>query len=111
METDNKPADKLDPPASLVPAKPKADLVIKPAWYWLKDASGEKSVTVTLVFVSFWATTIAYLLSMFGKIGPVDIKSFDVSACSAYMIPILMLYFGRKATDAKFSATTPNDKA
>ena len=78
--------------------------VVKPAWYWVKDARGYGSVTVTMVFVSFWVTTMAYSLSIVDHIGKVAVRPFDVGACSAYFIPILTLYFGRKFTDAKFNA-------
>lgn len=73
---------------------------VKPTWYWIKDARGYGSVTTTLMFISFWITTIAYVLSMFDRIGPFSIRPFDVAACSSYFIPLLTLYFGRKATEA-----------
>lgn len=75
---------------------------VKPTWYWIKDAKGYGSVTVTMMFVAFWVTTLAYILSIVDKIGPVSIRPFDISATSTYFIPILTLYFGRKFTDAKF---------
>jgi len=31
-------------------------------------------------------------------------RPFDTGACSAYFIPLLTLYFGRRWTDAKFSS-------
>ena len=71
-------------------------------WYWVKDARGHGSVTVTLVFVSFWVTTILYILSHIEKIGPLAIRQFNVAACASYFTPILSLYFGRKLTDAKY---------
>jgi hypothetical protein len=84
---------------------------VKPAWYWIKDTKGYGSVTVTMVFVAFWVTTLAYIVSLVEKIGGVTIRPFDVAACSAYFIPILTLYFGRKFTDAKFgTASTPGPK-
>lgn len=73
---------------------------VKPAWYWIKDARGFGSVTVTMVFIAFWVTTLAYLMSIVDHIGKLTIRPFDVAACSAYFIPILTLYFGRKWTDA-----------
>lgn len=72
------------------------------AWYWIKDARGFGSVTVTMVFVAFWVTTLSYAASIFSKIGPITIRPFDVGATSTYFIPLLTLYFGRKFTDAKF---------
>lgn len=77
---------------------------VTPGWYWIRDAAGYKSVTTTLVFVSFWVTTIAYVLSMFDKIGPVTIRQFDVGACASFFTPILALYFSRKYTDAKITS-------
>lgn len=74
---------------------------VKPAWYWIKDSKGYGSVTVTFTTVAFWVTTAAYIMSMVEKVGPVSIRPFDVAACSAYFIPILTLYFGRKWTEAK----------
>lgn len=76
----------------------------QPAWYWIKDTRGCASVSVTFATVAFWVTTIAYVLSMVEKIGPVSVRQFDVAACSAYLIPVLTLYFGRRATDAKYSS-------
>ena len=73
---------------------------VKPTWYWVKDAQGYGSVTTTLVFVSFWVTTLAYLASVVSEVGPVKFRPFDIAACSTYFIPILTLYFGRRWTDA-----------
>lgn len=75
---------------------------VRPAWYWIKDTAGQGSVTVTLVFVSFWVTTLAYAASIFEKIGPVSFRNFDVAACGSYMLPILGLYFGRRMTEAAY---------
>jgi len=76
------------------------------AWYLINDAKGNGSVTVTLIFISFWVTTLAYVLSIFEKLGPLQIRPFDVAACSAYFIPICTLYFGRKWTDSKMPQST-----
>lgn len=82
-----------------VPDKPKA------SWIWLKDSAGFPSVTVTMLTVSFWVTTILYCLSQFQSIGPVQFRAFDVGACGAYFGSILALYFGRRFTEAKYAAT------
>lgn len=74
-------------------------------WFWIKDAQGYGSVTVTFATVAFWVTTLAYVLSIFDKIGPVDIRAFDVAAASAYFVPVLTLYFGRKFTEAKLGTS------
>jgi len=79
---------------------------VKPAWYWIKDTKGYGSVTVTMVFVAFWVTTFAYIMSIIDHVGTVAVRQFDVAACSAYFIPILTLYFGRKWTDANAKSKT-----
>lgn len=79
---------------------------VRPSWIWIKDAKGFGSVTVTLLAVSFWVTTFAYIMSIVEKIGPVSVRPFDIGACSSYFAPILVLYFSRKYTQAKFSTDT-----
>lgn len=79
----------------------KAKNVSKKPWYILRDSRGHGSVTVTLMFVSFWVTTLAYIASLFHKVGDVEFREFDPAAVSAYLIPILTLYFGRRWTDSK----------
>lgn len=84
---------------------------VKPMWFWIRDTKGYGSVTVTFATIAFWVTTIAYILSMFERIGPLSIRPFDVAACSSYLLPVLCLYFGRKATDAKYAVDAlKNDK-
>lgn len=75
---------------------------VNDSWFWIRDTKGYGSVTVTFMTVAFWVTTIAFIVSVFEKIGPVTFRQFDVAACGAYFIPILTLYFGRKFTEAKF---------
>lgn len=75
----------------------------KMPWFWIRDTKGYGSVTVTLVYVSFIVTTLAYILSIFQKIGPFEIRSFDVAAAGVYYTPLLATYFGRKWTEAKFN--------
>jgi len=83
---------------------------VNDSWLWIKDSKGYGSVTVTFTTVAFWVTTFAYLISIVEKVGPVEIRQFDVAACSAYFIPILTLYFGRKFTEAKFKSEQPEAK-
>lgn len=94
---------KTEPQIEVSSMSKSSESQVKPAWYWIKDAAGYGSVTATMVFVAFWVTTFAYIASIFDKVGPVSIRPFDIGACSAYFIPILTLYFGRKFTDAKLS--------
>lgn len=79
--------------------------VPRASWIWMKDSSGYPSVTVTFVTVSFWVTTLLYVASAFQKIGPIELRPFDVAATSAYFIPILTLYFGRRWTEASTGIT------
>ncbi len=69
---------------------------------WLKDAAGHPSVTITFLFVSFWVTTIAYVLSIVSKIGSLEIRSFDVGACTAYFGIVFGAYCVRRGTEAKW---------
>ena len=89
-----------------VPASGEQVGVVKPAWYWIKDTKGQGSVTVTLVFVSFWVTTFAFIASIFQKIGDIQFRSFDSAACAAYLGPILAVYFGRRWTEAKTGSSS-----
>lgn len=82
----------------------------KVSWFWIKDTAGYPSVTVTLLVVSFVITTMAFLISMVESIGTVKFRAFDTGACTAYFVPILTLYFGRKWTDAK-QESTKNEQA
>jgi|APGre2960657373_1045057.scaffolds.fasta_scaffold127286_2 hypothetical protein len=66
---------------------------------WILNTDGKPSITATFATVAFFATTCAYIMSLFESIGSVSFKAFDTAACSAYMIPILSLYFGRRWTD------------
>lgn len=83
--------------------------VVKDSWLWIKDTAGNGSVTVTFATIAFWVTTFAYILSLFSKIGPLEIRQFDVSACASYFVPIMTLYFGRRWTEAKYG--TSNDSS
>ena len=68
----------------------------------MRDSLGKRSASVTLLWISFTVTTIAFLASMFEALGPVKLRAFDVSATSTYFIPILTMYAGRKWTKAKY---------
>ncbi len=76
---------------------------LTPTWYWIKDSNGNGSIMATLTFVSFWITTIAYVLAIFDKIGPISIRPFDVSACAAYFIPVMTAFVGKHMIDSKNS--------
>ena len=52
-------------------------------WFWVRDAGGHQSVSVTLLVVSFVATTLAYVLSIFQKLGP---RSVDISGNPLFLL-------------------------
>lgn len=68
--------------------------------FWINDTNGNPSMSATFATISFFITTTIYVASIFEKIGPLSIRSFDPSAASAYLIPSLGLYFGRRWTDS-----------
>ena len=80
----------------------------KPSWFWIKDDKSTASVTVTFTTIAFLVTTLAYLVSIFDKASifgqEIAFRQFDVAACSAYFVPILTLYFGRKFTKARYGS-------
>lgn len=69
--------------------------------FWINDTSGNPSMSATFATISFFVTTAVFIASIFQKIGSVEIKPFDSGAVSAYLIPSLGLYFGRRWTDSK----------
>lgn len=77
---------------------------------WIKRSDGQPSASLTFSFIAFIVTTLWLLLSIFEKIGPLDIRPFNSSEAMAYLIPILALYFGRRLTEAKYITNGSNGK-
>lgn len=74
------------------------------SWLWIKDSRGYGSVTVTILMISFWATTLAYILSLFeGEVYGFKFKHFDVAAATSYFGACLATYTARKWTSAKYN--------
>ena len=65
---------------------------------FLKNNKGVPSVSLTMTVIAFTITTIIFLASSIESIGTFKFRAFDAASTSAYLIPILGLYFGRKAT-------------
>ena len=63
---------------------------------WVISTDGKPSISATFAVVAFFATTAAYVASIFESIGSFSFRTFDTAACGAYMVPILSLYFGRR---------------
>lgn len=75
---------------------------------WLKNTSGQKSASFTFVVVGFVVVTVWMLLSIFSKIGHIEIREFDGGTAMTYLSPLLALYFGRRWNDGKTVDTDAN---
>lgn len=73
---------------------------------WIIGNDGRPSMSATFASIAFFTTTIIYIASIFEKIGPITIRPFDSVAASAYLIPSLGLYFGRRWTDSNSSSSS-----
>jgi hypothetical protein len=79
-------------------------------WYLLKDSDGKKSVSYTMVLITFFVLTLWLSLSMFNKILNLEIREFDASGASLWFAPIATLYFGRRWTQAKSGSSDTGEK-
>lgn len=79
---------------------------VRDSWLWIRDSKGYASVTTTFAMIAFWVTTFAYLISILERVGPVAVRSFDVAASSSYFGTCMMLYLGRRWTEAKYDNPT-----
>jgi hypothetical protein len=75
--------------------------------WWIKDENGQPSVIITLVAVSFVATTAAYLLSIVEKVGSLSIRAFDPAAAGAYFGAVLAAYVGHRWVDSRAPSANP----
>jgi hypothetical protein len=67
----------------------------------LKNSEGKPSLSFTMVYTSFLACLLWFILSIF-KIQ--HIKDFDVTTASGFLSPMMALYFSRRWTDSRSSA-------
>lgn len=65
-------------------------------WYLFKDSDGKKSISYTMLMLTFFVCTLWMTLSICVKIHHLEIREFDASAASIWFAPIAALYFGRK---------------
>lgn len=75
-------------------------------WYLLKDSDGKKSVSYTMLVITFTVLTVWLSLSMFQKVFHLDVREFDASGASIWFSPIAALYFSRKWHQAQVDART-----
>jgi hypothetical protein len=80
----------------LAPEVPKA------GWFFMKNSEGQPSVSMTFATIAFVVTTLWLILSMFVKIGPVEIRQFDPLVPTTYMLPLITMYVVRRYTDARY---------
>ena len=73
---------------------------------WLKNTQGQPSASLTMAFIGFLIVTLWLLISIFSKIGKIEIREFDASQAMQYLLPLLCLYGGRRYTDGRFSLET-----
>jgi len=78
----------------------------KPPFWLLKNSQGDKDGMWTLTVIAFFATTFAYLTSIFEvfQIGDfmLSFRSFDgLGYAAVVLIPLISGYFGRRYTKSQ----------
>lgn len=74
----------------------------------LSRSDGQKSASFTFAAITFAITNLWLLLSIFENLGPLHIRPFDPSGAAVFLSPILLLYFGRRYTEAAMSESDDN---
>lgn len=67
---------------------------------------GKKSASLTMAVIGFIVVTLWLLLSIFSKIGHIEIRPFSGGEAMSFLSPLLLLYFGRRKEEAKVTAST-----
>lgn len=80
-------------------------------FYLLKDSDGKKSVSYTMLVITFVVCTVWLSLSMFQKVFHLDVREFDASGASMWFAPIAGLYFGRRWTQARLASELEEDSS
>ena len=65
-------------------------------FYLLKDSSGKKSVSYTMMLITFLVCTLWLLLSIFESIAGLHVREFSAETATFWFSPLCILYFGRK---------------
>lgn len=78
---------------------------------WIRDTRGRPSASLTFAAVAFLIVTLAYACGMLTRVGQVEFRAFDPASASAYLVPILGLYFGRRLTDSRADQAAPEGTA
>ncbi len=75
---------------------------------WIKDTTGKPSSSLTFATCGFIIVAVWLVLSIFAKIGKIDIRPFSGSDAMLFLTPILALYFSRRYTDSKKDDSSVN---
>jgi hypothetical protein len=71
----------------------------------LKNSEDKPSLSFTMVYTAFMLSLIWFGLSIF-KIP--HVKDFDVTTVTGFLTPLMALYFGRRWSDSRSSASEEN---
>lgn len=69
-------------------------------WFILKDSSGKKSTSFTMMWASFWILTLWLALNIYDV---EHIREFSAETATLWFSPIALLYFGRKGQKGKLA--------
>jgi hypothetical protein len=64
-----------------------------------KNSEGKPSASFTMMSIGFFVVSLWLVLSIFEKIGGLNIRPFSGTEAAGYFVPLLSLYFGRRFTD------------
>lgn len=68
----------------------------------LKNSDGKPSLSFTMVYTAFFVSLIWFTLSIFEI---PHVKSFDMGTVTGFLTPLMALYFGRRWSDSRSSAS------
>ena len=69
--------------------------------FWIKNTCGKSSASLTMIMVAFTVVMVHMTLGMFVNPFGLAITPFNAAEAMMVLSPLLMLYFGRRNTDAK----------
>ena len=69
----------------------------------LTNHTGKKSITLTMMVITFAVCMLWMVASIVMKIGHLEIRPFDAISAGTMFFGTASLYFGRRYTDGKFT--------
>ena len=76
--------------------------------YYLRNSDGKKSLSATVVLISFCSIMLLYVLSAFKTLGPIELRDFNVEAAGLILSATLANYWGRRHTESKIEVARKN---